>query len=252
MFHNQAKFLGLCSYVSRYSWGWTLEIFNLGGVLLSCAGFVWLFIKGKRNEFLFLLAWFLSFQLFNGNITCSNPRYLVIGWIPLVISEGFFLGNFRKSTGFYVALVVIFYFAIISFIQYAPVLEFRHRRALQVEFAQWVSVKTPKNSLILVRDEGAFIKYFGHRDTSVISVDISSKDMSEYLAQKIDVILREDKPVYIISSVFDYDRFKDLKRELSDHYEVVCVGLKKNEDWHHELLDQYIFKEWLLQIKRKP
>ena len=249
---EQAKFLGFFSYVFPYALRWMFEIFRFSGLLLALAGFLFMVPKGYRRQRVFLYIWFLVLFLFYGNISSSGPRYLVIAWIPLLIAQGVFLGSFRTRT-FILAMCTVFILSLGSLIPYTPVLDFRHRRALQIEFAQWVSQKTRPDSVIIARDEDIFLKYYGKRMTLEPPLTCDKKIMLKFFKNEIDPLFKENKKVYVISTSFlAYDRCHLLRQILFEQYRMVLIGEKNNEDWHHALLNQEMIKERLYQLTKRP
>ncbi len=248
---QQAEFLGVFSYVSKAALHWLRKTFLFNGILLIAFGFVFMVIKRQIRQFLFLVIWFLVLQLFYGNVSSSGPRYLVIAWIPLVIAQGSFLGSF-KGKGFYLALFVVLAIALFAFLRFEPVLEFRHRRALQVEFAEWVSHKTSADSVIIGLDESIFLEYYAKRQVLHRPITCDRNTVEEFFDEVLDKLLEKGRKVYIVSSaMIAYDSCGVFRKRLFERYDKVFIGQKRNEDWHHALLNQVLFTEQLYQIKKK-
>lgn len=247
---EQAKFCGPLSWISKYSFGWLIEIFGRPGILLTLAGLGLLMIDRRRREYRFLLLWFLTFQLYYGNISCANPRYLVIAWMPLVVAQGYFLGRFRGRI-FYLAFLAVLVMALANLARYGPVLSFRHERALQVEFAQWVARMTPPDAVLIALDESEFLSYYGRRTVVQRPIGSDKKAINAFFDDVLDKMLEEGRPVYLVSSAWAYDDDGVFKKTLLKRYDVLVLGRRMNEDWHHALLNQVLLFEWLNRVEPK-
>ena len=248
---QQAAFLGPFSDVSRAAFRWLLDQFWFNGSILILVGFGFMFLKKQIRPFLFLLIWFLVFQLFYGSISSSGPRYLVIAWLPLVVAQGYFLG-FLKKRIFYLATAVVILMAMSDFLRYAPVLEFRHQRSLQAEYARWISNRTSPDAVIMAIDEGIFIEHYAKRKVLYRPVTCDKVLLERFLDEKLDKLLEEGKKVYIIGTALSaYDPCHLFAKKLRERYELITIGKKANEDWHHALLNREIITEWFFQIKKK-
>jgi len=249
--HSQSQFLGPFSFILRFSLGWLLDLFMMPGVLLIVAGFLFMIFKRLRRQRHFLYVWFLALQFFYGNISSSGPRYLVIAWIPLLIAQASFLGSF-KGRRFYLASALVLLIALGDFARFAPSLEFRHLRALQIEFNEWLASKTSADAVIIAVDEGIFIEYYAKRRTLTKPITCKKDEINRFFDEEIDGLLGEGKEVYVVSSaLLTYDPCFLFKRMLPERYKVVFIGKKLNEDWHHAFFNRYFFREELYQIKKK-
>ena len=247
---SEAKFLGLFSCVSAHAFDWLLNVFNACGVILVLAGFGFMFLKKQFKEAAFLILWFIVFQLFYGNISSTGIRYLVIGWIPLIIAEGYFLGRTR-GLNYYLALLILFLVCVFNIVGPMKTLIFRHRHALQVDFANWVKEKTPDDAAILAMDEAIFIRYYAKREILSRPITCKTKEMKDFFEQVVDKYLEEGRKVYFIGTTLAYDRCDVFSKMVFEFYTVIEMGKHKNEDWHHALLGQSIFDESLYRLKKK-
>jgi hypothetical protein len=250
---EQAKFLGIFSYVLPHSLQWILDSLTVPGLLFVIAGMGFMVAKRLWGPLLFLLVWFLVFQFFYGNISSAGPRYLVIGWVPLVIAQGYFLGSYR-GLGFYLACFILLGAAFVGLLRHFPVFEFRHRYSLQAEFARWVGVKTETGSVIIALDEGPFIEYYGRRRTLQRPVTCDEKEMKAFFDKTLDTLLTEGKKIYMISSAMQtYDPCLIFVKMFRERYDMILIGKGANEDWHHALLNENLFIERLyLILRRRP
>jgi MFS family permease len=249
---DQSRFLGIFSFVSEKALRWEWTYFTPLGVLCIAFGFLLMLAKKKIKEFNFLAIWFIVLHSFYGNVSSSGPRYLVIAWVAPILALGYFLGSF-KGRLFYWTSIIFLILAFFGFERYIPVLSFRHERALQVEFAQWVAKKTPVDSTIIAMDESIFLKYYGKRRTLGQPNSCDEDFLDKYFDEEIGALLKEGKKVYAISTGFrSYDPCGKFETALFNRYNVRLIGKRLNEDWHHVLLDQAIFKEGLCQITLKP
>lgn len=244
-----AQFVGIFSEVFKYNLFWMAEIFSVGGAMLFIAGFGYMLIRRLIRPFLFLVIWFLVMFIFYAGISSSGPRYLVIAWLPLIIAQGYFLGDFKEKR--IVLSLALFVTVSINFITYAPTLAYRHQFSLQQEFAEWVNRKTPADALIIAMDESIFIKYYAHRKILSRPIFEDKKQIAAFF-REIDDLLKDGKNVYIISTAYlSYDATNSFKKSLFNRYSMVFLGKRVNEDWHFSLLDQLFLKEKLYRIMKK-
>lgn len=247
----QSQYLGVFSELLGLASYWMTVIFQPAGLILIGAGFLSLITQKKKKAFFFLLIWFLSLHLFYGNVSSMGLRYLVIAWIPLIIAQGVFLGSFKGKFAI-VAVCGALLMIAAQFGKYAAVLEFRHHYALQKDFAQWVAKKTSPDAVVIAMDESLFLRYYGKRNTLAHPITTNRNFMDNYFENNVDPLLQEGRDVYVISTAFlTYDPKRLFYDELFKRYDVIFVGERKNEDWHHSLLYLELFDEQLYQLKWK-
>lgn len=245
-----AQYVGIFSDVFKYNSAWMKNIFSADGFALFLAGFGYMIVKKQYRPFIFLMIWFLALFTFYAGISSSGPRYLVIAWIPLIIAQGSFLGDFggKKRLLAFLALGIM---TCVNFFKYTPVLEFRHRYALQQEFARWVNEETEPDAMVIAMDESIFIEYYGKRKV-ILRPMFKNKFQIDRFFQQLDGFFSQGKKVYVIGTAcMSYDADGAFRRALLDKYRVVCIGRKDNEDWHHALLDQVFLKEALFRLEKK-
>ncbi len=247
-----AELLGIFSDANKAAFRWLMDIFRLHGVILALLGFWFMVLKKELRQFIFLLVWFFTLHFFYGNFSGAAVRYMTIAWLPLIIAQGSFLGSF-KGKGFYAAIFYVFIAGFISFSRFAHVLEFRHRHALQPEFAIWASAQAGEDSVIICLDEGAFFAYYAHRRVLYRPIGRDREIFKKYFDDYLDPFLEQGRRVYIIgSAVFFYNPGKVFQNMLYERYDIDYVGKKLNEDWHNYFLQTGLFEEDLYLIKKKP
>jgi hypothetical protein len=247
---GQSEFLGVFSPALRQTLCWIPRIMMLSGIVLLLVGSGIMIFKKQGRPFIFLFLWFLVLQVFNGNLNAFAIRYLVIAWIPLLIAEGYLLG-FLKGKGFYLSLFVFLVVAVAGFVKSAPALAFRHNYALQVDFARWVAKKTEPDAVIIAVDEGIMIEFYGKRTILERPVACDKNTVNDFFNNKIDPMLNRGRNIYIISSAIVSYYCGIFEEELSRHYDLILIGSRYNEDWHHVLLYNFLKREKLFQLRKK-
>ncbi len=249
--HEQSAFLGIFSPAAQASWQWLAQSLTAEGLILVCAGLSYMLLKRELRSFLFLVAWFLVFQLFYGSVSSTGVRYLVIAWLPLVVAQGSFLGNFFGRR-FYLSCCLTAILCLTSFLMYAPVLEFRHRHALQSDFGRWVARKTEPDSVVLALDESIFIEHYAKRKTLKRPITCRREEVLDFFKDELDPLLDEGRGVYVISTAFAaYDECGIFKQGLFSRYRLTALGSRINEDWHHALLNRTLIIERLYKIEKR-
>ncbi len=249
---QEAKFLGLFSFILPVSLRWLVYFFNWGGVGLALLGWGFMVIKRHARAAAFLGAWFLVLSFFYGNVSSAGPRYLVIAWLPLLAAQGFLLGSARGRLFIFSFLWVVLT-SLAGLDRSLPALEFRHRYALQVDFGRWVASRTPSDALVLAIDEDIFIRTYAGRETLRPPITDDPLAMERFFDEQLDPLLKAGRPVYIISTcLYSYDEKRIFRNGLKRRYELDFVGRKLNEDWHHAFSRLDIFKEGLFRIRRRP
>jgi len=245
---RQASFLGPVSFLLHKSFGWLWDAFRPEGVIVAVCGGGFLYIHRRLKELVFLLLWFYVFQLFYGNVSSSGTRYLVIAWLPLIAAQGYFLGSYRSRAS-YGAFAIFFWLLLAGLWRDVPALEFRHRHALQVDFARWVAATVPADSAVIAVDEAIFLKSYAPNEIIVRPVTCDPAEMDAFFRETIDPILLSGRRVFLVHSSFAYDECRVFRKSVGRHYRFKAVGGKVNEDWHHALLNQVLFKEYLYELK---
>jgi len=248
---RQASFLGPVSFMLRKSMIWLVDALRPDGVIVAICGIGFLYIHRRLKELVFLLLWFCVFQLFYGNISSSGMRYLVIGWLPLIAAQGYFLGSYRQRPAVYGTLAIFAWLLLAGLWRDMPALEFRHRHALQVDFARWVAATVPADSAVIAVDEAIFFQFYTSREVIVRPVTCDPGELKAFFREKIDPVLSSGRRVFLINSSFAYDECRAFRRALAGYYRVRTIGYKTNEDWHHALLNQVLFKEYLYELAEK-
>ncbi len=247
---TQAKFLGLFSKLLIISFRWVYDHFQLSGLLVVLLGFGWMVAGRRIRTLVFLLIWFLAVQLFYGNVSSGGVRYLVVGWIALLVAQSYFLGLYQKK-GRVLGLTVFFLLAFLGFLPHIETLEARHRHSLQADYAQWVASLTASEDLILAMDDGIFVEHYGGRRTLGHPSGIRDAALLGDFFAEINGALKAGHRVFALQSNFDYDRWELFKEEFFRRYDVKIIGCKPNEDWHHFLLNRHVADECFMEVQRR-
>ncbi len=249
---NEAAYLGPFSGVFLYIMIQFVDLFGITGILFSFAGFLYMLKEREFRQFSFLMIWFLVLHLFYGGVSSTGLRYMVIAWIPLVVAQGSFLGRF-KGAKFLLAFFAVLFIVLWDFARFSHILEFRHSRALQVEFSQWVAEQTQPDALIIAIDDSFFIKYYAKRKTLSRPITCDKAVVIRYFDEVLDKHLTQKRDVYCLSTALVvYDPCKVFRKELLKRYNVQLFGSRINEDWHNSLLQQNIIIEDIYKIEKKP
>ncbi|MFA5039441.1 MAG: DUF2723 domain-containing protein [Candidatus Omnitrophota bacterium] len=247
---EQASFLGIFSFILPKSLKWLMGSLRPEGAVIALAGFGLLWIHRRRKELAFLLAWFLILHFFYGNVSSSGTRYLVIAWLPLLAAQAYFLGNFRNRA-VYATIAILLWLSAAGLYDNLAAMAFRHRYALQVDFARWVEKNTPPGSAVIAVDEALFLDHYTARDIVRRPVTCDDEKMEAFFAKDIEPAMAQGRRVFLVSTSFAYDRCRVFRKALKSRYELKTVGRHLNEDWHHTLLNKYLFWESLSELRKK-
>jgi len=249
---DNAKFLGFFSELLPKSADYIFASLTFWGVVFSLFGFYILFLKDKKAA-LFLAVWFLVLFFYYGNISVLAPRYLVIAFVPLVITSSYFFSELSQVSKLVKVLTLALFFVTLLWLfkDIYPVVEFRHKNILQPDFAQWVASKTEQNAIIMAVDEGIFINYYGKRTTLYPPISCRDKIFKDFGKNYMDGYLNNGIPVYMISSGLAYDFCGRLRNFLLQNYRLEFLGCHINEDWHHSCLRLDLLEECLFRISAK-
>lgn len=216
-----------------------LEIFLLPGSVLAAGGLALLAVKA-RKLLIFLGLWVLLPFWFFGNYIMTLPRLQYIALPAWVACQGALLSwLWGQRHPWLRALAILGFLAVstLSFSAIAPVLEFRHQRALTVEFARWVGKQTEPNAVVIVGDEEPFLRYYGGRETLLqIQSDAAYyPDLREKLIEykkDLDGKLQAGVPVYITEIGLLSNNDGLFYHFLTRYYRLECVGQAPMEVWH--------------------
>ncbi len=247
---NEAAFLGFFSPVLRYSFRLLQEAFKPEGIVVILAGAGLMLIHRRVTALVFLAIWFLTFQFFYGNISSSGTRYLVIGWLPLVLAQGYFFGGWKGKASLAADVLLVLVVAA-GVLRVYPVLEFRHQHDMQGDYARWVASLTGPEDAVIAIDEAPFIWYYAKRDTISWQAECDDASVDAFFREKVDGTLRKRHRVFLMGTSFSYDHCGKIKKRLDRDYTLVPIGRKLNEDWHHALLNQTIMNERLWEVRTK-
>jgi hypothetical protein len=246
---SQAKYCGIFSLIFRRSLKWIYGYWHAYGLAMIAAGFVFMASHRRIKHLLFLFVWFLTAQLFYGSVSSSGPRYLIIGWLALIAAQGYFLGSFRGWRRL-LALMVLLFSVSFGLRPYLTTLESRHRWSPHRDFALWVSSVTRPEDTILAMDERIFIEHYGRRRVLQHPLTCDPKLVEEFF-DEVDGLLASGQRVFAAETFFSYDECGIFQKTAKKRYKITSVGYKMSEDWHHTLLTQLIFRDYLWEFKKR-
>ena len=206
-------------------------------------------MASKEKPFLvsFLLLWVMSILYF-GNIRSYAPRYLDISVIPVYIFVSYALSvaynKYKMAT-----IMIVIYFVASMFLFMYPMLSFRHRYNGEKQFASYVKENTENNAVIVSIDDGAFIEYYGQRQTLTPAVG-DVKKIADFI-KRIDGYLLNKVPVYVTQSAVTYDPGDTLKEAINSNFNVSIVGEKLYEDYHRPELSFQALYQKLFKLNLK-
>jgi len=249
----QAVFLGFFSEVLPRSFLWLVSGFGPYGCVVIVGGIAVLLLAREWRHLVFLILWFAVLQFLYGNLTCLAMRYLVAGWLPLVIIEGYALGRAFSTRRPLIAAAAWIAVAVLCarLSVFVPTLMFRHERSLQIEFAQWVARRTDPEGVVIAVDEGQIISHYANRCAIRQPLDADPVSIKAFFDGTLEPLLEKGVPVYIVSSALVYDNKGAFAQALDERYDFRDLGVRVNEDWHHVLLGQDFFREYLFEVVRE-
>ena len=205
--------------------------FNLTiiGIILALAGF-FILIKRNENKFnvvLFLL--WLSTFLYFGNTDAYAPRFLAIISIPFFVFIAIDLDSLHKDSKIS-SIALLLFLALVLFMQIQPVLDYRHDYSGEKEYALWLKEQVPPDSLIIAMDDYPFINYYANLNTK--GHPISNQGENEIWMAEINLLLKNDTPIYIVESGFSYDPEAIFYKEITQNFNLQVVGSHPIEDYH--------------------
>lgn len=227
------------------------EILGFGGIVLLIFGAVYFFLDKKNTIFYFLLLLFLSIFIYYGSSSVVEHRYLLLAIVPLLIIQGYFVSKvFAMKRLRLLFTAALFIFVAVNFILIYPTIKFRHDNSLQEDFAKFVQKNIEPSSYVIAMDEGPFIEYYAKRNILYKATGIDKRDFDEFF-NRIDYLLTENMPIYIISTaIYSYDPKRYFINTLSDKYNLKYIGCRINEDYHHKAIKQFLFLEALYKIEK--
>ncbi|MFA5260523.1 MAG: glycosyltransferase family 39 protein [Candidatus Omnitrophota bacterium] len=255
-------FSGLLSEYLKISVNYLVADFSCFGTLTAIAGLIFLAFE-NRKKFGFLLFWFLVPFLAFGNSFFITPRFLLTSFVALVICQGYLFSKliWKSPKALDLAGKIIFLSIIIlSYHKIYPTLSFRHRHDLLPQYGRWIARITEPNAKIIVGDEGAFIRYYGHRETiHQIVTDTTYYQKHETLREELkeykkvlDSLLDSGTPVYITDIGLLSNNVGLFYFFITRYYNLAYRGEAPFEVWHRRCLKHLVIKIKLHQITKKP
>ena len=202
-------------------------------IVLSYLYFLW----NRNLNSHFLLLWFLVIFMPLGLTIVATPRLYITGLIPLLILAAMGLNEVyerRKS----IAVVLLLYFMLFSFVSIYPVIKYRNEQSLPRELAYFVNNILVPNSVLIAKDNSVFFNYY---------VNITTMDYDNKVIENIQLLHSSNTSVYILSRTFDLVNTS----ELNTHFSFVYVGETLTEDYHNSELELGIQKIRLYRIMSK-
>jgi len=227
------------------------------GCLLVIFGFLFL-LKKEPLKFWFCVLWFVIPFFFFGNLTFKVPRFFAVASIPLIIAQGYMLSIFlsQKTIARFCSLFIFSLLIFLTFQNIYPIVKFRHHHELLPDFYKWVAQETGPEAIIIERDNGLFIEYYGHQRVMNPPLNLYSYDPQqlELFKQDIDQALAHGVPVYITGSgLLGHSQRVEFLDFMLNHYHIIPRGRNLIEDWHRGCLVNDIgFIRLLKLVKRLP
>ena len=242
-YHSLTKLRGACE--------WLVQILSLEGLIILIAAIGYFFLEKNRIIFNFLIIWFLSLFLYYGSFSTVDHRYLLFSIAPLLIIQGYFISRIYVIR--YLGILFTFFIFILiakNFLEFYPVLKFRHNHNLQKDFGEFIKKNTEPDSYIIAIDEGPFIEYYAKRKVLYRAVGLNKKDFQDFF-KEVDVILERNTPIYIINSAFySYDPKKYFEKSLSYSYNLKYIGNHLYENWNRTCISKDLLIQKLYKIEK--
>lgn len=255
----QFGYIGLIKNYLGINWKmllWSLYLtetnFTFAGLLLAIFA-LWLLLSRFPKIFFFLLLWFIIPFFFYANLRTTVERFLIITYLPLVISQGYLFEQLLSLSKRikYLTLVLFIAITLLLLRDIYPILHFRHRHDLITAYAKWVQTKTEPNAVIVTGEEGVLIQHYARRKTipHLFSIydPITKVQLIQYKKQ-LDDYLHQGVPLYITATGLYADNpDRVFPRFLIKHYQIIFVGSQPFQYWHrgetfHEVNDVDLFR----------
>jgi hypothetical protein len=109
---------------------------------------------------------------------------------------------------------------------------------------------TRPEDTILAMDERIFIEHYGRRRVLQHPLTCDPKLVEEFF-DEVDGLLASGQRVFAAETFFSYDECGIFQKTAKKRYKITSVGYKMSEDWHHTLLTQLIFRDYLWEFKKR-
>ena len=238
-----------------------LENFHPLGVLLLISG-LWLLAKKNCGYAIFLSLWILGPLLIFGNTFMTTPRWQTAGLVPasfFIAAPLAFVLRREERWARPVGLGVLFILVSLSLTKIYPVLSWRHDQQTSSDYARWIGQHTEPDAVIIVGDDGPFIRYYGKRTTLrqiVTDTDFffAGKDLAtgtrEY-KEHLDQLLAAETPVYITEIGLFSNNTGFFDQFLTHYYSLHTVGKTLFESWHRSCIKTTLLPVRLFKITAK-
>lgn len=234
--------------------------FSFLGIAIILAG-LFLLLKSNRDKATFLLLWFFVPMLIYGNHFMTTPRWLLATTASLAFFQGYCLEKLITSANKRVHIFgTLVFFSLCSgpLLSIYPTLLFRHQHALTVDFARWVAIKTEPQAVIIVGDEGRFIRHYGNRatlfqistDTDYFQGDNPLNRVATEYKENLDRLLANGTPVYVTEIGLFANNTGFFSSFLTKYFHLHLVGQAPLEAWHRSCIDQTILPIKLYKITK--
>jgi len=228
--------------------------YTILGILTICSGAILLF-RSQRQLLFFIFLWVCSPLLFYSLISSTAPRFLTIILPPLCILIGYTLDHFsqRSKTQRIISLLLFMTILILPQTIVLPNLIKRHNNAYLPDYARWIKQVTPKNSLIIVYEEGIFIQHYGQRKIlgkPTTHINFEEKELLAF-RNSLYQYLDQGIPIYIsTASLYNYDPKKQFLDMMLKNFEFKQLGERPLEFWHRDPVKPLRFYAQLYEITK--
>lgn len=206
--------------------------------------------KLSSPDIFFLVSFVVSFILIsNIERAVDEHRYLLVPLFFLVyFSSCGIAALFRKEA---VAWGITMACALSMLVPVLPILKDRHENAYQVDFARYLESVTQPGGVVIVQDEWIFIRYYTSREVLLPPYQCDMRDWLVFF-DKIRALIKEGKPLYIVTTGLTYDPCLILRRFIERNFFLQTVGVHKNESWHPETGGTRFFTENIFYLVPVP
>ena len=129
-------------------------------------------------------------------------------------------------------------------------LAWRHLYCGPKQFALYAKEHTEPAAVVIAADQDLAIEYYGKRKVLTPSVSGRQEEISKFIKTAEEYLIN-NTPLYIITSAFSYDRDHSFRNSLLKKFELVLVGGKISEDYHHPELGFQSYNENLYKVHLK-
>ncbi len=131
---QDAGFINSLIPLKSSGWMQLVDIFTPEGLILACVGLCYLILGNRIKDFIFLILWFLSLQIFC-SMSTRAARFVAIAWLPLILAQGSFLGKI-KGKMFILSCMIAIVLTVNGYLRFSDSLELGHKYALESDFVK--------------------------------------------------------------------------------------------------------------------